>query len=188
MEDSLSNGMQQAEASIALINFLAIIISVVGLLISGGVFCMHFRRDRRESTAFERANRLDIGAFILSAKYYEYKGHDQFTGEFEEDYKLEIPYQIHNKSNFPVIIETVVAVFKNPQSGKHIKTFEQDFSRGQIVIQSLNSRNFILNIPLANENRIKEVMDMSINLRILTRGSIDPISFAPQKLEIEFDH
>ncbi|MFC5625654.1 hypothetical protein [Algoriphagus winogradskyi] len=188
MEDSLSLGVQNAETSIAFINFLAIIISVIGLLISGGVFLMHFRRDRRESQALERANRLDIGAFVLVAKYYEYKGHDQFTGEFQEEYKLEIPYQIHNKSNFPIIIETVFTVFKNPESGKHIKTFEQDFSRGQIVIQSLSSKNFKLNIPMADENRIKEVMDMSINLRIMIRGSVNPFSFAPQKLEIEFDH
>lgn len=169
-------------------DFVAIIISIVSLIISVGIFIMHFRRDRRDSLAFERANKLDIRTSLLKARYYEFKGHDQMTGDLIEEYSLKIPYQIQNNSNFPIIIDTVFLVFKNPLSGKHITTKKHDFSKGQVVINSLVSKNFNFTIFLTTEKKISEIIGLSITLRVLVRGNSNSISNGPQILEIEFEN
>ncbi|WP_194777145.1 hypothetical protein [Pararhodonellum marinum] len=169
-------------------DFVAIIISIASLIISIGVFIMHFRRDRRDTLAFERANKLDIRTTLLKASYYELMGHDQMTGDFIEEYSLKIPYQIQNNSNFPIIIDTVFVVFIDPVSGKHISTKKNDFSKGQIVINSLDSKNFNFTIYLSNREKINEIIDLSITFRVLVRGYSNSIVNGPQKLEIEFEN
>ncbi|MDO6436275.1 hypothetical protein Q4534_02595 [Cyclobacterium sp. 1_MG-2023] len=179
--------MATAEPIIPIMNLVAIIISIVSLVVSSGVFILHFRRDRRESLAFEKANALIIRFTFLKALYNEYKGHDQMTGNFFEEYLLKILYQIQNNSNFPIIIDKVYLIFKNPESGKHYSTITLDFSNGQVVINSFSLKNFEKILDLKKAEKISEIDGLSITIRVLVRGSRKPISNNPQKFTIEYE-
>lgn len=178
--------METAELIIPIMNLLTIIISIVSLVASCGVFIMHFRRDRRESLAFERANALIIKSTLLKASYTEDKRHEQMTGDVLEEYLLKIQYQIQNDSNFPIIIDKVYLIFKNPESGKHYSTITLDFSRGQVVINSLSSKNFEKIFDFKKADKINDIKGLSITIRVLVRGSSNSISNNPQKLKIEY--
>lgn len=126
MEDSLSLGIQNVEVSVSLINYLAILISIIGLLISGGVFFMHFRRDIRESKKHKKEEKNAEKKVQISTSGISYlfeRGLERAGMEYYEDHIVSFDCVFRSNGNPTVYPETIVIDFLKPLTGEVIKTF-----------------------------------------------------------------
>jgi hypothetical protein len=153
---------------------------------SGGVFILHLRRDRRESINFKNATTVDLAASIEKSKYFEYRNYDQFTGDLDEGFLLQVQYFIFNKSSFPVIIDKVDLIFHENITNKPVNTKSADFSNSLVVVKEGETKRFSLEIRFKNAEIIKEVIGLQTMMRIHVRGLTKSFNFPSKKLEIEF--
>ncbi|WP_339751126.1 hypothetical protein [Algoriphagus aquimarinus] len=138
MKDSLAFATQNTEGLSEWLNYLAIFISISGLIISLGVFVIHFRRDRRESKnlAIEKKRAQKKVKISTSKVNYNFdQGIVPETNDYYEDHIVTFDYTFRNNGNPMIYPESVLISFLKPLLGEEIKEFRFNVNPSKMKIE-----------------------------------------------------
>tara|TARA_R110002020_G_scaffold62045_2_gene166500 strand:+ start:670 stop:1239 length:570 start_codon:yes stop_codon:yes gene_type:complete len=126
MKDSLKFAAQHSEVSSGWLNSLSIVISIAALIVSIGVFIIHFRRDRRESKnqlAAEKKSQKKVKISTSKVDYAFEQGVENYSNDVFQDHVVSFEYTFRNNGNPSIYPETVIISFLKPLLGEEIETF-----------------------------------------------------------------